>query len=338
MVLRKRRRGVLDERTAAARSRRRGIIGVIVIVSALAASAFAYLNPTGQTRYSAHLATAAGVRAGDEVRIAGVKVGKVTSVRLDGTVVDMEFEVNRSVAVGSESTLEVKLLTPLGGHYMALDPKGALPLGRKVIPPERTATPYEINDILQAATPLVEQVNGQVIHDTFTEVANAANKYPDALRDVIESAHALTRSLSQVTADFYRGLDFTNNSMRALITRRTQFLSVVEQLAHIGQLYTSKAVDIVEYFTVLDELARIVDRAITFYGREIAPWVNAIDDILDTLFADPAPERLAKAAAGYDQLMHVLVPMLSGNGVAIDQRDRLMPGQDLCLPSIMRHC
>jgi phospholipid/cholesterol/gamma-HCH transport system substrate-binding protein len=332
----RRHRPVLDEHAAAARSRRHGIIGVVVIVAALAATAMAYLNPTGQTGYTAHLPNSGGVRVGDQVRIAGIPVGKVTSVRLAGAVVEMKFDVKGSVAVGSESTLDIKLLTPLGGHYVALDPKGDISLGRNVISPQRVALPFEVNDIIQAATPLIKEVNGQVIHDTFTEVANAANKYPDAIHDLLRSANALTASMSKSTRDFHRSLDFANNGLRAAVAERKQLITLFEQLDVLGKMYTSKTVDIVEFFGLLNELARVLDRVIVFYGREIGPIVNGLEDITDTLGAHP--ERWGQALDGLGQTLNIVMPMLSGNGVVVDKHNRLVPGQDLCLPNIMRNC
>ena len=332
-----RRRAALDERATASRNRRNGIVGLVVIVAALAATAMAYLNPTDQNGYTAHLANSGGVRVGDQVRIAGIPVGKVTSIRLDAAVVEMKFDVERSVVVGSESTLDVKLLTPLGGHYVALDPKGVIPLGRNVIPPQRVTLPFEVNDIIQAATPLIKEVNGQVIHDTFTEVANAANKYPDAIRDLLQSANALTTSMSKSANDFHRSLDFANNGLRAMVAGRKQLITLVEQLDILGREYTSKAVDIIEFFGLLNELARILDRITVFYGREIAPIVNGLEDITDTLVAHP--DRWGQALDALGQSLNIVMPMLSGNGVVIDQhKQRLAPGQDLCLPNIMRNC
>ena len=331
------RRGVLDERAAASRSRRHGVIGVLVIVVSLAATAMAYLNPTGHTGYTAHMANSAGVRVDDQVRIAGIPVGKVTSIRLDGAFVEMKFDVESAVPVGSDSTLDVKLLTPLGGHYVSLDPKGASPLGRNVIPPSRITLPFEVNDIIQAATPVIKEVDGQVIHDTFSEVANAANKYPDAVRDLISSANTLTTSLSQSTSDFHRSLDFVNDGLRAMVTNRAQLITLVEQFDVLGRMYTSRAVDIVEFFGLLEELARILDRITIFYGREVAPIAEGIEDIRDTLAAHP--ERWGMALDGLGQTLNIVVPMLSGNGVVFDESSsRLAPGQDLCLPNIMRHC
>jgi phospholipid/cholesterol/gamma-HCH transport system substrate-binding protein len=332
----RRRRALLDEHAAAARSRRHGIVGVVAIVAALAATAMAYLNPTDQSGYTANLSNSGGVRVGDQVRIAGIPVGKVTSVRLDAAVVEMKFDVMRSVAVGSESTLDIKLLTPLGGHYVALDPKGDIPLGRRVIPPQRVALPFEVNDIIQAATPLIKEVNGQVIHDTFAAVANAANKYPDAIRDLLRSADALTTSMSKSTSDFHRGLDFANNGLRAMVAHRKLLITLIEQMDILGKAYTAKTVDIVEFFGLLNELARIMDRITVFYGREIGPIVNGLEDITDTLNAHP--ERWGEALDGLGQSLKIVMPMLSGNGVVFDKHKQLVPGQDLCLPNIMRNC
>jgi phospholipid/cholesterol/gamma-HCH transport system substrate-binding protein len=278
----------------------------------------------------------AGLRAGDQVRVAGIPVGKVTSVRLDGALVEMKFDVENSVAVGSDSTLDIKLLTPLGGHYVALDPKGSLPLGRNGIPPQRITLPFEVNDIIQAATPVVKKVDGQVIHDTFTEVANAANRYPDAVRNLLQSADALTESMSKSTVDFHRGLDFVNDGLRAMTAGRAQLIMLFEQFDILGKMYTSKAVDIVEFFGLIKELTRILDRITVWYGREVAPIAQGIEDISDTLIAHP--DRWSMALDGLAQTLNIVGPMLSGNGVVFDEGNRLVPGQDLCLPNIMRNC
>jgi phospholipid/cholesterol/gamma-HCH transport system substrate-binding protein len=83
-------------------------------------------------------------------------------------------------------------------------------------------------------------------------------------------------------------------------------------------------------------LARVLDRVTVFYGREIGPIVNGLEDITDTLGAHP--ERWGQALDGLGQTLNIVMPMLSGNGVVFDKHNRLVPGQDLCLPNIMRNC
>jgi phospholipid/cholesterol/gamma-HCH transport system substrate-binding protein len=330
------RHGSRDERATAIRNRRNGIIGVAVIIASLAGTAMAYLNPADEAGYTAHMPNSAGLRAGDQVRVAGIAVGKVTSVRLDGALVEMTFDVDNAVKLGSDSTLDIKLLTPLGGHYVALDPKGTMPLGHNGIPPQRVTLPFEVNDIIQAATPVVKEVDGQVIHDTFAAVANAANRYPDAVRNLLQSADTLTESMSKSTADFHRGLDFVNDGLHAMTAGRAQLISLFEQFDILGQMYTSKAVDIVEFFGLIKELTRVLDRLTMWYGKDVLPMAEGLEDISDTLAAHP--ERWGMALDGLSQTLNIVGPMLSGNGVTFDQHNRLVPGQDLCLPNIMKTC
>ncbi|BBY57139.1 putative Mce family protein [Mycolicibacterium sarraceniae] len=325
-----------DERATANRNRRNGIIGVALIIASLAGTAMAYLNPADEASFTAHMPNSAGLRAGDQVRVAGIPVGKVTSVRLDGALVEMTFDVDNAVKVGSDSTLDIKLLTPLGGHYVALDPKGSSPLGRNGIAPERVTLPFEVNDIIQAATPVVKKVDGHVIHDTFAEVAKAANRYPDAIRNLLQSADTLTESMSKSTTDFHRGLDFVNDGLRAMTAGRAQLITLFEQFDILGKMYTSKSVDIVEFFSLIKELTRVLDRLTMWYGKDVMPIAEGLEDISDTLAAHP--ERWGMALDGLGQTLNIVGPMLSGNGVTFDQHNRLVPGQDLCLPNIMKTC
>lgn len=331
-----RNRRVLDDRGEAVRNRRLGVVGVFAIVVALVTTGLAYVNPAGQASYMAHSATSGGVRVGDEIRVAGVPVGKVTGVRLSRTLVEMTFDVDRSVSIGNDSTLDIRLLTPLGGHYVALDPHGSVPLGHNIIPPQRVKTPFEGNDIIQAVTPFLRDVNGQVIHDTFTELANATDKYPNALRAILQSANELTGSLSKMSGDFHRGLDFVNDASSAFASGRQQLTALIEQFALVGQRYTAKSVDIIEFFTLLGELTRIIDRVMVFYNRELAPSINGIDDIVTALVAHP--ERVGKASEGLTQIVNVLLPMLQGHGVVVDQSNRVVHAPSVCLPNMVKQC
>jgi phospholipid/cholesterol/gamma-HCH transport system substrate-binding protein len=336
MLLGRKHGSARDDRAVAARSRRHGILGILAIVVVLGATVGAYFNPAGKTSYTAHASTSGGLRSGDQIRLAGVGVGEVTSVRLARNVVEIKFDVKQSVAVGSESTLDIRLLTPVGGHYIALESQGALPLGHNVIPPQRVKAAFETSDLLQAVTPLVRDINGQALHDTLAEVAKAANQYPNALHEILLSANELTTFLSKMTFDLHRGLGFVNDAVGALTGERAQLIALIQQLALVGQRYTSKSVDIIEFFSLLSELTRIVDRIMVFYGREVAPTVNGIDDIFDTLFTHP--DRIGQAAEGVGQILNIVGPMLSGNGVVLDQSHRMIPGQDLCLPNLARRC
>src|SRR5258707_486080 len=75
----------------------------------------------GGTGYTAYFAEAAGLQPGNEVRIAGVTVGKVTGVTLDGNKVAVTFRV-RHEWVGNTSTAAIEIKTLLADQYLGLDP------------------------------------------------------------------------------------------------------------------------------------------------------------------------------------------------------------------------
>ncbi|MGH3723984.1 MAG: MCE family protein [Mycobacterium sp.] len=330
-----RNRPILDELAAAQRNRRNGLIGVLVIVAILTATGVAFVNTSGMKTYTLHLRASGGLRAGDDVRIAGISVGKVSSVSIDKSLVKAVFTVDHSVPVGSDSRVDIRMLTPLGGHYVALYPEGTEPLGSAPIPPERTSIPFEINELFQKFTPVVKKVDAKVIHDSLMEVANAVDKYPNGLRDFFSSSQALISALAPTTEDFHATLNYANEYLRAFKTGKNQLASIVTMLSKLGAKYSNSTTDLIEVFVLLRDLVRLLKRLFTAYARDYEPMLNGLDDIVDTL--TKYPEKLGKAAEQWGQLVGIVLPMLSGNGITVTD-DRVIPGQDVCLPHFFRFC
>ncbi|MBB4852799.1 phospholipid/cholesterol/gamma-HCH transport system substrate-binding protein [Mycobacteroides chelonae] len=327
---------ILDEHQAAKRNRSNGLIGVLVIASVLAATGVAFVNTSGMKTYALHLRASGGLRAGDDVRIAGISVGKVSTVSIDKSLVKATFTVDHSVPVGSESRADIRMLTPLGGHYLALYPEGDAPLGNAPIPPERTSVPFEINELFQKFTPVVQKVDAKVIHDSLMEVAHAVDKYPPGLRDFFTSSQSLISALAPTTEDFHATLNYANEYLRAFKTGKEQLASIVTMLSKLGAKYSTSTTDLIEVFVLLRDLFRLVNRFFTAYARDYEPMLNGLDDIVDTL--TKYPEKLGKAAEQWGQLVGIVLPMLSGNGITINENDRVIPGQDVCLPHFFRFC
>jgi len=105
-----------------------GAIGLVVIGVLLWAAFNATKLPIigGGTPYAAIFSEASGLQPNDEVRIAGVKVGTVTGVRLDGPNgkdVRVSFRVKHAF-VGDQTQAIIKIKTVLGRKYLELDPAG----------------------------------------------------------------------------------------------------------------------------------------------------------------------------------------------------------------------
>ena len=116
---------------------------VIAVLLALAMNLDKIPLVSGGTSRTAAFKEAAGLKPDEEVRIAGVKVGKVTALDLDGDHVKVTFRVDDGVRLGDRTEAGIKIKTILGAHYLELTPRGKGRLGRS-IPIERTHTPFEV--------------------------------------------------------------------------------------------------------------------------------------------------------------------------------------------------
>src|SRR3954449_9512409 len=75
----------------------------------------------GDTYYAA-FKESGGLKANDEVRIAGVRVGKVESVALEGDHVRVTFRVDTASGFGDDTHAAIKVKTLLGAMYLSLEP------------------------------------------------------------------------------------------------------------------------------------------------------------------------------------------------------------------------
>ena len=84
---------------------------------------------TGQTEYplTASFRSADGVDVGTDVRLAGVKVGRVTSIELDAETFRAQtaFTVRSGIEVPDDSAVAISSEGLLGGNYVEILPGGS---------------------------------------------------------------------------------------------------------------------------------------------------------------------------------------------------------------------
>ena len=108
------------------RERRAWLVGTISIL-AIAAGVFGAFSINrfeglrGVYSLSANLEDAAGLRPGNEVRVAGVKVGQVKDVVLTSRAARVDMEVAEDIRLPQETKVEVKLKTLLGQKFIELE-------------------------------------------------------------------------------------------------------------------------------------------------------------------------------------------------------------------------
>jgi phospholipid/cholesterol/gamma-HCH transport system substrate-binding protein len=93
-------------------------------------------------RYTAAFTDVSGLYVGDDVRISGVQVGKVETIRLDGRIAKVDFTAQADHPVFANTVAAVRYQTLIGQRYMELvqpatpgnklSPGGTIPLGQTI--------------------------------------------------------------------------------------------------------------------------------------------------------------------------------------------------------------
>ena len=136
----------------------------------------------GGTTYYADFSEAGGLKANDEVRIAGVRVGKVDSVVLDGDHVKVAFRIQNGADFGADTRAAIKVKTLLGAMYLALEPAGPgqLPKGSE-IPVSRTTSPYDVVQAFSGLARTSERINTHQLARSLTTLADLTRNTPTEL-------------------------------------------------------------------------------------------------------------------------------------------------------------
>lgn len=107
------------------------LIGLLVVIVAVWFVVFAWQRTGGGAAYdaipvTAQFQSATGINVGTEVRIAGIKVGAVTGMKLDPKtyMATISLALNPGTRVPSDSSLAVSSEGLLGGSYLAVLPGG----------------------------------------------------------------------------------------------------------------------------------------------------------------------------------------------------------------------
>src|ERR1700723_1603507 len=131
-----------------ANRKRIGLMGLIVTVLIVGVGQTLTSTPQlfAQPNYFGQFTDSGQLNKGDKVRIAGVDVGQVEEIKIDGDHVLMKFSTG-SDTIGTESRLAIKTDTILGKKVLEIDPRGTQTLRPNgTLPLGQSTTPYQIYD------------------------------------------------------------------------------------------------------------------------------------------------------------------------------------------------
>ncbi|WP_158844915.1 MCE family protein [Saccharothrix deserti] len=290
-----------------------GAVSLTVIALLLLAAFYSDDLPIigGGTTYSAEFTEAAGLVPANEVRVAGVKVGKVTKVELDGDKVKVSFKV-KDAWVGDRTTATIRIKTLLGQKFLALDPQGSEPLNPgDPIPRERTLSPYDVQEAFNGLASTVGQIDTKQLADSFQVLSETFRGSAEHVRGALDGLSALSKTISSRDEQLARLLANTNQISKTLSDRNEQFEKLLaDGNLLLGELRKRRDA-IVALLNGTRELSKELSGLVADNSAQLRPALEQLDRVATMLQRnqDTIDRSLALMAPFYRVFANVL-----GNG------------------------
>jgi phospholipid/cholesterol/gamma-HCH transport system substrate-binding protein len=175
-----------------------GGVGIALILLLLAAAFNTDKLPIigGGTVYKAEFSEAAGLRPTDEVRVAGVKVGKVTAIDLKGDRVVASLRL-KGVTLGRDSRADIRIKTVLGRKFIMVTPDGTGKMkDGATIPLARTSSPYDVAEAFQGLASTVDKIDTDQLGKAFETLSQTFKDTPDEVRSTLTGLSRLSRTIA----------------------------------------------------------------------------------------------------------------------------------------------
>jgi phospholipid/cholesterol/gamma-HCH transport system substrate-binding protein len=310
-----------------------GVIGLVVLVG-LVLTAFrldAITALTGRS-YQAAFRDASGLAPDNEVRVAGVRVGKVTAVDLAraaaGPYVRVTFRLDDDgVRLGRDTGATIRIKTVLGQKYLALAPAGAGTLPEDAqIPLSRTASPF---DVVQAVTGLadtLDRIDTGQLAESFRTLSRTFADTPAAGDSSLRGLSRLSDTIASRDAELRDLLARARTVTGVLATRDEEFRKLVtDGNALLAEV--SRRRDAIHNLLVgTDQLATQLSGLVADNRARLAPALRQLRGVVATLQRNRANlektiERMGPFVAAFSNVV--------GNGRWFDSyvRGLLQPYQ-----------
>lgn len=171
-------------------------------------------NVSGPTNtYTAIFTDVSGLKEGDDVRVAGVRVGRVDSIELTSGRAKVSFRVQREQTLYTNTIASVTYQNIIGQRYVGLSEGGGtageLRDGAQ-IPTDRTTPSFDISYMLNGFEPLFTELDPQQVDNLTNAVVRAFQGDQGSVLALTTQASTLASTLAgpdQVLGELITNLD-----------------------------------------------------------------------------------------------------------------------------------
>ncbi|MQA05403.1 MAG: MCE family protein [Streptosporangiales bacterium] len=212
---------------------------VTVLATALLATTISNASFTAAKEYSAVFSDVTGVLEGDDVRIAGVRVGEVQDVEVhDKTKAKVTFTVAEQRRLPESTQVAIRWRNLIGQRYLALSEgagSNATLAEGGTIPISQTAPALDLDLLFNGFKPLFQALDGKQVNKLAGEIVQTLQGEAGSINSLLSHTASLTNHLAdrdKLIGDLIDNLNAVltnlhkhNNQLNGLLIQLQRFIS-----------------------------------------------------------------------------------------------------------------
>ncbi|MFE2355258.1 MCE family protein [Streptomyces parvulus] len=295
-------------------NRRRKILTGLLALAVLAAAGLvtARALEAGGTRVTAYFDRTVGVYAGSDLRVLGVRVGEVESVRPQGTKVRVGLRLDEGVRVPEGARAVVVAPSVVSDRYVQLTPAyrtGPALADGAVLPASRNAVPVEIDQIYDSITDLGDALGPDganadgALSDLLRTGAANLDGNGEAIGTGIEEFGKAAKTLDGSSGDLFKTLSSLQTFTTMLKNKDTDVRTAQERLDEVVGFFADNKDDLTG---ALEELGKALGQVKTFIEDNRGELKKNVDRLV------PLTRTLVEQRASLAEALDV-APLAAGN-------------------------
>ncbi|MET0703439.1 MAG: MCE family protein [Mycobacterium sp.] len=268
---------------------------LIVLVVMLVAGTAVVLRHTliRPTTITAYFTSATSIYPGDEVRVAGVKVGTITAIEPQGAQAKLTLAVDHGVPIPADAKAIIMAQNLVAARYVQLAPAyedtGPTMADGAQIGVERTAIPIEWDQVkdqlMRLATDLgpINGTSATSLSRFIDSAANAMNGNGDKLRQSIAQLSGVGRILADGSGNVVDIIKNLQVFVTALRESNTEIVQFQDRLANVTSVIDGSRTDLDGALTNLATAVGDVQRFIAGSREQTAEQLERLSNVTQNL-------------------------------------------------------
>jgi phospholipid/cholesterol/gamma-HCH transport system substrate-binding protein len=197
--------------------------------------------------YHVRFTDVTGLLPGNEVRIAGVKVGSVKRIALKGDQADVLVSMQGGHRLTEGNTVQVRYRNLVGERYLAVQEGegSSTPLKEgATVPVERTQPALDLTVLFNGFRPLFQALDPKTVNDVSFEIIQTLQGEGGTVDALLARTASLTNSLADKDAVIGRVVDNLTTVLATVDQRDSELSDLIVQLRRLAEGFAQDRKDI----------------------------------------------------------------------------------------------